>query len=602
MRVTPLNLICVVVLAAFAVASAVAQHNWQRTITVDPTQGAADHQTIGAAINDNRIGSNPSNRYTVLIYAGEYAENVTLGSTKENVDLVGIDPDAVIIKPSSGDGIAITSGTETSRNNSIRNLTIKTTSGHGIKIERGSEQGDEEPRNIIIEGVTIDAAGTDKRGIYAPEVQDLRIANTRVKTADGHGIEIVKPTDGSAPENITMTGVTVDAAGSDQVGVRLFAAEHVTIDNSRINSEYNDGIDVFGDSQNVTVRGCEIRAGESGVRILLGDRILLSGCHIMADNSTSDATNLVGLFYDRLSGPPVPQGPTDIVAMDCRIEAVGAGTSAETSYVTTAVQTDTETYPRVVNCQIVATAAKDAVYGVFGGGGSNLDSNVMVLGGVITTGCSDEKQTEVWDLRRQNPSGGTGHVLVSGTRFSKWRGVIESAERPRSAVQRTINVLAPSTNEILSTTLLTDAEQEVVSGFSSPDVYRVLSATGTAAGMDQDVYIIGTDWAGSQITDKITLNGTSTVAGVKPFQTVTKIILPARNNGTQGVMIGYTAELGLQSPVSATSDVLQQGRKASAATAYTLESLGTVNVAYATIDVSSITNADSFEWAVLASQ
>jgi len=183
MRVRNLNHLCIVLVVMSTIGSAVAQHNWARTITVDPMQGAADHQTIAAAINDNRIGNDPSDRYTVLIYAGEYAENVALGRSKENVDLVGIDPDAVIIKPSSGDGITITAGGEAARNNSK-------------------------------------AAGSDKQGISAPEVQELRVANTKIKTANGHGIEIVKPTGGSAPKYILLHDLTIHAGDRDSYAIR----------------------------------------------------------------------------------------------------------------------------------------------------------------------------------------------------------------------------------------------------------------------------------------------------------------------------------------------------------------------------------------------
>lgn len=46
-----------------------AQHTFQRTLTVDPS-GNADFTTIQAAINSPRIGSDPSTRFTVLIYPG----------------------------------------------------------------------------------------------------------------------------------------------------------------------------------------------------------------------------------------------------------------------------------------------------------------------------------------------------------------------------------------------------------------------------------------------------------------------------------------------------------------------------------------------------
>ncbi len=195
--------------------SAFGQHNLKRTITVDPTLGAADHQTIQAAINDPKIGFDPGVRYTVLIFAGTYTENVTLGGLKENVDLVGIDREAVIIKPSSGNGILITSGTETSRNNRIANLTIITTTGHGIEIVKG---GTPAPKDITIEGVTIQANGfangLPEDGIYASEVQNLRIADVDITTHYGHGIQLAMPEEGKAPKDIAIQLATIKVGGS----------------------------------------------------------------------------------------------------------------------------------------------------------------------------------------------------------------------------------------------------------------------------------------------------------------------------------------------------------------------------------------------------
>lgn len=148
-----------------------AQHNFQLTKTVVKA-GGGDFTTIQAAIT--ALGT-PLVGGTVLIYAGTYPENVTLDEFDENIHLIGIDPQAVIIAPTSGDGIVITSGTETSRNNSIRNLTINTTTGYGIKIVKG---GTPVPANIAIEGVTISATGTDKDGVFAPDVDELEVLNS----------------------------------------------------------------------------------------------------------------------------------------------------------------------------------------------------------------------------------------------------------------------------------------------------------------------------------------------------------------------------------------------------------------------------------------
>ncbi len=77
-----------------------AQQTFWRTLVVDQT-GNWDHTTIQDAINNQRIGDDPEERWTILIFSGTYVESVSLHGRKENVDLVGIDPDAVIIAPTA---------------------------------------------------------------------------------------------------------------------------------------------------------------------------------------------------------------------------------------------------------------------------------------------------------------------------------------------------------------------------------------------------------------------------------------------------------------------------------------------------------------------
>lgn len=78
---------------------------------------------------------------------------------------MGVDRDAVIVAPASGNGLTIASGTESARNNTVRNLTIRTTDGHGIEISRGSGPGDQTPAEIVIEDCTIEADGEGRNGI-----------------------------------------------------------------------------------------------------------------------------------------------------------------------------------------------------------------------------------------------------------------------------------------------------------------------------------------------------------------------------------------------------------------------------------------------------
>jgi hypothetical protein len=104
---------------------------------------------------------------------------------------------------------------------------------------------------------------------------------------------------------------------------------------------------------------------------------------------------------------------------------------------------------------------------------------------------------------------------------------------------------APDATAILASTLLTSAVQTITTGITDPDFPRVLNidSDGAASG---NVVITGTNIRGETITDTIALNGTSVVAGVKAFKTVTSIQLPVKS-ASESVFVGTTDKLGLQS-------------------------------------------------------
>lgn len=619
------------------VGSAFGQHNWQRTITVDPQLGAADHQTIQLGINDVKIGMNPTVRFTVLIFAGTYTENVILNEQKENVDLVGIDRYSVIIAPTSaGSGIKITSGTETSRNNRIANLTIITDDGHGIEIVKGIGGSDKTPKDIQIEGVTIQAVGTGQDGIYASEVDTLRIADVDITTTNGHGIEFVKPgaAGGQAPKDIEIEGVTILAVGTLKHGIEGGPADTVRIFNCNIDSAGGHGV-VVGDnyqiissllrssaakdalkaldkdgllvsnctldsqlkgfsittSSNIEVLGTTIRGVREGVSLYSpGENVRFLGCTIVGEgNIVDDVYGVYGDFDDSNT-------KIDPIFQSCWIEAQGG----QNTLFEVALQIDNTEGMQFIDCDFRATSLDNSqakpVYGIRCAGGP-----VFVVGGSIETSQPNfAKAIDVFDLVGDEPGSTPDRIFISGTRFSKWIGPINAAGRPRSVIQRTIDAGVADDDLILEAEPLTGSEQPNVSPDSQPDVYRVLSVTGNETDMNQFVYIIGTDWADNLIAEEITLTGIMLAKGKKPFKTVTKIILPAQNDPDETVKVGITNKLGLYYPIALTSDVLQQGSKASGASSYTLEAIGTPDVVYSTVDVTAtITAGDSFEWALL---
>lgn len=160
----------------------------------------------------------------------------------------------------------------------------------------------------------------------------------------------------------------------------------------------------------------------------------------------------------------------------------------------------------------------------------------------------------------------------------------------------TTGIAAQSNTAIKALTTLTTAAQTITSFAGQPDVARcirvVAAKTGATAVGDggftaansRYVIVTGTDIHGNTIVEWIPLNDTTAVNGRKAFKTVTSIVLPIRvnSNGGDQVSVGYGLVFGLRRPVALAADVLEFGRKAGAATAYTIETLPTMDVGEAT--------------------
>ena len=86
---------------------------------------------------------------------------------------------------------------------------------------------------------------------------------------------------------------------------------------------------------------------------------------------------------------------------------------------------------------------------------------------------------------------------------------------------------------------------EVTTGITNPDVPRVVSITGNAAGITGNVVIDGTDINDKEIQDTIIAADTTTVDGIKAFKTVTKITVPVKTTAGDTIAIGISAKLGL---------------------------------------------------------
>lgn len=70
------------------------------------------------------------------------------------------------------------------------------------------------------------------------------------------------------------------------------------------------------------------------------------------------------------------------------------------------------------------------------------------------------------------------------------------------------------------------AAQDIAAAITHPDFPRIVTIKGGISGQNGHVVITGTNFAGDVITDEIISNGTSEIAGIKAFKTVTNIHLP----------------------------------------------------------------------------
>ncbi len=160
-------------------------------------------------------------------------------------------------------------------------------------------------------------------------------------------------------------------------------------------------------------------------------------------------------------------------------------------------------------------------------------------------------------------------------------------------VQVMQQVAAASTNYVLSATAIPSGAATttvITTGIESPDWYRNVTITGSAAAATSKVVIHGTSWDGLYQTETITGNGAATVPGNKPFMTVTKIaIYGVQNPGGATYSVGIGQKLGLYRPIALDTDVVCIDHKTSGASAWTAEQNGSlpsgasVNVAYGTV-------------------
>jgi hypothetical protein len=613
-----------------------AQHSYTNTFTVDPTVGVADFGSIQGAINSL---SSPTAKTTILIYAGTYTEEVTLGTTSGNIDLVGIDREAVIII-SPPDKDAITIKGIGARHNSVQNLTIRTdddTLGEGRGIVIAKDGTGDDPSTIQIIGVRIENAGDRSPAIEMEDAcGDIQISGVYIRnTGDfsaaikgelGTGVSVngcdischdgrLLPGDDWIITNSvleTVASATGSSAADDTAPIELVDHDNLIVDNCTLRGR-GFGIIIQSDSDNVTVSNCDIEGAHAGARIKCGTNIRFQNCRLAANSELGKLTALSNEYV----GVHVTEASLECASLSsvtfsgCTISAYSDESTRD------AIGVLVEDAPadgpaRFLDCTIMAEATSngDRAFGVaagdFGSTPAGDPDSVALVGGSVDTINGNERETDVYDLYNESPDDEVW-IRTTGTKFSRWFGEIGAAVGEEVEVLRVVDIPSAGNATVLATTTLLGTEQIVTTNITDPSIYRVLSVTGNKPLMSGNVIIIGKDWGNRPIADSIIVSGTITNKGVKAFRFVDKIILPAWTVASVGetISIGTTETLGLHAPISKAEDLLQIGQKASAASSYTLQStVPTPNVVRGTVDTFGLSPAanDSIEFTYRASK
>lgn len=155
--------------------------------------------------------------------------------------------------------------------------------------------------------------------------------------------------------------------------------------------------------------------------------------------------------------------------------------------------------------------------------------------------------------------------------------------------------MAAGTASVLALTALAAAAQTVTANITNPTAPRNVQIVGNAAGIAGDVVIKGTAYDGKDITETLTLDGTTAVVGTKAFATVTEIDLPVFTNAnTDEVSVGVGDALGLPYRIEF-GDVLSTWlNKTKEGTAPTLATDAT-NIENNTVALNSALNGDDVD-------
>jgi len=140
----------------------------------------------------------------------------------------------------------------------------------------------------------------------------------------------------------------------------------------------------------------------------------------------------------------------------------------------------------------------------------------------------------------------------------------------------------------------TGASQDITADITNPDVPRVATLTMTNVTTPSGIGTITGLVRGVSTTDAITLVAGGTATGVKPFDTITNINIPAGVTADDTVSVGIGDILGLPKEINLTTDVY---KKKVNNEDKTIELSGNINATYGTVDCATIiANEETTLW------
>ncbi|MBA7553191.1 hypothetical protein ES705_45778 [subsurface metagenome] len=104
----------------------------------------------------------------------------------------------------------------------------------------------------------------------------------------------------------------------------------------------------------------------------------------------------------------------------------------------------------------------------------------------------------------------------------------------------------------------TGVEQDITEDITNPDYARNISIlTTNVATPSGDVKIVGIV-RGKNDEEEITIIAGSTAYGNKPFDTISKIVIPAGVSASDTVTVGFSDKIGLDNPIVVVGDVFKK--------------------------------------------